>query len=849
MAKPKRKASKKKPTFNPKDARPKLLPGIIFLGLSILTFVSIWDYQPEQSPFITTSAEDIREGAAEKTVADSTGAKNKVGTFGAFVGFWALRMVGFAAWLIPIYLLWFSYMYFFSNSHKVRVPKYIAILASLASAAAIANMLESESLKKAIDNDMYTAGFGGILGDLIFANLLAKMLGTFGGVLVLAAIFFGGTFILLHDNLARAGWKEKLEKWKDARRERVEQKRAQEESEEKAKATPTKAKPLPKRPGREIPALRDSAGEDESEAAAGAAESQSESKPPIEEQEKAVLEIGGIPAARPKSSQGSGLRIKSEAQRSGGRSRGALKIVAGETTEKASVPLPEKKGDYLFPSLSLLQQEAPRDMGQSAEDHQAVAEALVRTLTEFGVKVSMGEVHTGPVITRYEVLPAAGVRVEKIINLDKNIALGLKAASVRILAPVPGKGSVGIEVPNSSPSPVSIREILESTAWAESGAEIPVALGREVTGKPLVADLAKMPHLLIAGATGSGKTVCISAIITSLLYHAGPDELRFVMIDPKIVELQIYNDLPHMLIPVVTDPKKVPFALKYLISEMEHRYKVFAKIGVRNIASFNAKRAEDVKGSVADKELEADLTPEERVAAGNIEVPRDEDIDIPEKLPYIVCIVDELADLMMVAPADIETCIARLSQLARATGIHLIIATQRPSVNVITGVIKANLPSRIAFKVASKVDSRTILDAMGADHLIGRGDMLFLPPGSSDLIRSQGVFVSDNEIKKIVNFLKQKGPPEFDDEFQQTVESGELAGESVIAEESDDKLVPDAIEVIRATKRASTSMLQRRLRIGYNRAARIMEMLEEKGIVGPENGAQPREILKDLDAL
>lgn len=405
-------------------------------------------------------------------------------------------------------------------------------------------------------------------------------------------------------------------------------------------------------------------------------------------------------------------------------------------------------------------------------------------------------------------------------------------------------------MPNKKSSAVSIREILESTNWVQSKAEIPIALGKEVSGKPMVADLTKMPHLLIAGSTGSGKTVCINTIIASLLYYASPEDLRFVMVDPKIVEMQIYNDLPHMLIPVVTDPKKVPSALKYLIAEMENRYKIFAKEGVRNIAGFNAKRAQDTVTEIEEKELEAELSPEERAAVNNIEVPRDEDIEIPDKLPYILCLIDELADLMIVAPADIEICIARLAQLARAAGIHLIIATQRPSVNVITGVIKANLPSRIAFKVASKVDSRTILDAMGADHLIGRGDMLFLPPGSAQLVRSQGAFVSDEEIRRIVNFLKQNGAPKFDEDFQQSVESSEEFEKEIDNEDGDeDELLSDAIEVLRTTKRASTSMLQRRLRIGYNRAARIMEILEEKEIVGPENGAQPREILKDLDSF
>ena len=529
-----------------------------------------------------------------------------------------------------------------------------------------------------------------------------------------------------------------------------------------------------------------------------------------------------------------------------------IKVVAEEKTEKAVASIPERRGDYVFPPLSLLAE--PQVAGTiSEEDHAGTMQALVRTLDEFGVKVIPGEIHTGPVITRYEVKPAPGVRVEKIVNLDKNIALGLQAMSVRILAPVPGKGTVGIEVPNKISEAVCMRDIIESRAWAEANAEIPVVLGKDVTGKPMVMDLTKMPHVLIAGSTGSGKTVCINAIIASLLYHSGPDDLRFIMVDPKVVEMQMYNALPHMLIPVVTEAKKVPGALKWLIAEMEHRYQIFAKTNVRNIAGFNAKLMKDKEEQAKAEAMDADMTPEERAAVSNMEVPRDDDaFEVPKKkLPYIVCIIDELADLMMVAPADIETCIARIAQLARAAGIHLVLATQRPSVNVVTGVIKANLPSRISFKVASKIDSRTILDGGGAEALIGKGDMLFIPPGTSSLVRAQGAFVSDDEIEAIVEFLKENNdPPQIAQEVQQQIDAGGDDGASgVDGGEEADELLPDAIDVLRSTKRASTSMLQRRLRVGYNRAARLMEVLEDRGIVGPENGSSPREILVDLDVM
>jgi S-DNA-T family DNA segregation ATPase FtsK/SpoIIIE len=352
-----------------------------------------------------------------------------------------------------------------------------------------------------------------------------------------------------------------------------------------------------------------------------------------------------------------------------------------------------------------------------------------------------------------------------------------------------------------------------------------------------------MPHLLIAGATGSGKSVCLNAIISSILYSKTPKDVRLLMVDPKIVELQIFNTLPHMLIPVVTATKKVPAALKWLLREMEQRYQVFAKVGVRNISSFNARKktADPATSSANDQQQLAGVAPD--------------DIEVPDRLPYIIAVVDELADLMATAPAEIESSIARLAQLARAAGIHIIIATQRPSVNVITGIIKANLPSRIAFQVASQVDSRTIIDTKGADTLIGRGDMLFSPPGSSRLVRAQGAYVSDEEITSIVEFMKKNGPPQYAQAVQVEIDRDPEAEEEAEGDVADgdlgddDELFQQAVDVLRTTRRASTSMLQRRLRIGYNRAARIMEIMEEKGIVGPENGSSPREILSDLDKI
>jgi len=533
---------------------------------------------------------------------------------------------------------------------------------------------------------------------------------------------------------------------------------------------------------------------------------------------------------------------------------GKVAIVKPEETKKAkSLGVPVSETDYQFPPLTLLKDQVQAAGGDSDTEHLRNMEDLVRILGEFGVTVHPGEIHVGPVITSYEVVPAPGVRVEKIANLDKNIALGMRAQSVRILAPIPGKAAVGIEIPNRTPTPVGMREILESEDWVSAKAEIPIALGKDVSGKPLISDLAKMPHLLIAGATGSGKSVCINSIIASIVYRKSPKDLRLLMVDPKVVELKVFNTLPHMLIPVVTDPKKVPSALKWLLGEMEQRYQHFAKVGVRNIVGFNNRK----KPTPGSAEAAADINSHPGLAGLDPSVATAEELaELPARLPYIVAIIDELADLMMVAPAEIETSIARLAQLARAAGIHLIIATQRPSVNVITGIIKANLPSRIAFQVASQVDSRTILDGKGADTLIGRGDMLFSPPGSSRLVRAQGAFVSDEEVADFVKFLQVNGPPKYAENVQNQIEDDAAANSDNDDEEvpdgesaDDEKLYQKAMGVLRATKRASTSTLQRRLRIGYNRAARIMDLMEERGVVGPENGSSPREIIADLDKL
>ena len=441
---------------------------------------------------------------------------------------------------------------------------------------------------------------------------------------------------------------------------------------------------------------------------------------------------------------------------------------------------------------------------------------LVETLKSFGVQTKIINISKGPAVTRFELQPSAGVKISKITGLADDIALNLAAAGVRIEAPIPNKAAVGIEIPNRVQSMVSIREIIDSNEFVDAKSNLTIALGRDIAGKVVVADIAKMPHLLIAGATGSGKSVCINSILMSLIYKSSPEDVKLLMVDPKVVELGIYNGIPHLLVPVVTDPRKAAGTLNWAVTQMLERYKLFADNAVRDIRGFN-ELAERTEGM--------------------------------QKMPQIVIIIDELADLMMAAPNEVEDAICRLAQMARAAGMHLVIATQRPSVDVITGVIKANIPSRIAFAVSSQVDSRTILDSGGAEKLLGKGDMLFYPMGSSKPQRVQGCFVSDKEIERVVDYIKQTKTAEYDEDVISEIDrlavkekgKGDSSGGGF--DEVDDML-PQAIELVVEAGQASTSMLQRRLRLGYARAARLVDEMEQRGIVGPsEGGGKPRQVL------
>lgn len=477
------------------------------------------------------------------------------------------------------------------------------------------------------------------------------------------------------------------------------------------------------------------------------------------------------------------------------------------------------KPEYKFPPLSLLKK------GKSAvfsdREYKDTAIKLQRTLQNFGVGVTVTNISCGPSVTRYELHPEQGVKVSKIVSLADDIKLSLAAADIRIEAPIPGKSAVGIEVPNKENQMVYLRDILEADSFQKHSSKIAFAVGKDIGGQVVVTDIAKMPHLLIAGATGSGKSVCINTLIMSIIFKADPEDVKLIMVDPKVVELSVYNGIPHLLLPVVTDPKKASGALNWAVAEMTDRYNKFAQYNVREIKGYN-KKVESIK----------DI----------------EDEDKPKKMPQIVIIIDELADLMMVAPGEVEDSICRLAQLARAAGIHLVIATQRPSVNVITGLIKANVPSRVAFAVSSGVDSRTIIDMNGAEKLLGKGDMLFYPAGYPKPMRVQGAFVSDSEVSKVVDFLTEQGmTADYNPEVESMIASAPAGGEIKGGGNDRDEYFVQAGKFIIEKDKASIGMLQRMFKIGFNRAARIMDQLAEAGVVGEEEGTKPRKVLMSLE--
>ncbi|HXP35573.1 MAG TPA: DNA translocase FtsK [Chthoniobacterales bacterium] len=785
---------------------------IILLGVGTLLFLALVNYSPRDLPaWVPWSYLSPPNKPAQ----------NFIGPFGAIVASICLFTLGAASYLLAMILIGFGGAKLLHSNLRV-VPRAPWILLSLVSAACLLQLQSWHFLgwKRAFN----IPGPGGWAGYFFGKTLLLTSMGKIGSIILLSGIYIATLILMtglrpihlvrqtvsgtraafaklhnwrLHRQLRNADIKGQLE---ISRRELAKQRRSIE------KQLKRKGAPVPE-PG-----------------AAFISPEEMADRPAPKVVDATALPEESI-AAR---------RKPSLAELRGG----------GQRSTTTAAGLTSRSWDpktYTLPGLDLLAEHDPEGRGGAdPTELQRVQQTLIDTLAQFGIAVAPGDITKGPTITRYEVYPAKGVRVDKIVSLERDLARATRAERINILAPIPGKDTVGIELANTRKVTVTLRELLESTDWeeAKTRSRIPLALGKDVYGKAIITDLAQMPHLLVAGTTGAGKSVCINALIASMLFRFTPEELRFIMIDPKVVELQHYNALPHLAFPVVTDPKKVLLALRWLIDEMERRYKIFARVGVRNIISFNARPKKRSDAEVANAaELEN---------ANEIKVPREHEIPIPEKIPYIVVVIDELADLMQTAPADVEGAIARITQMARAAGIHLIVATQTPRADVITGVIKANIPSRIAFQVASKIDSRVILDENGADRLLGQGDMLYLPPSASRLIRAQGVLVTDEEIRRLVEFVSAQGHPAFDPAMHEKLQAAASATEEVTDE--DEELVEKCLEIIRQEKRASTSLLQRRLRLGYTRAARIVDILEQRGILGPGEGAKPREILVDLDA-
>ena len=795
---------------------------LILLGVGTLLFLALVSYNPKDLPsWVPWSYLSPPNHPAQ----------NFIGPFGAIIAGFCYLMMGAASYLLAAVLLGFGAAKLLHPSLRVT-PRIPWIVLFIGSGACLLQLQTGHFRGWHLAFNI--RGPGGSMGYFLGKTLLLNSMGKVGSVILLAGIY-AATLILMTGlrpiHLVRrtiAGTRRsvgKVHEWRLHRQLRKSDLKGQLEISQKELTKQRRAieKQLKKK---------------------GA---------PVPEPAAAFISSEEL-ANRPKPKVVDTTALPSEPMT--GRRKPSLAELRA-TEQRSTIPpgLTSRSWDpktYTLPGLDLLAEHDPEGRGATdPSELQRVQQTLIDTLAQFGIAVAAGDITKGPTITRYEVYPAKGVRVDKIVSLERDLARATRAERINILAPIPGKDTVGIELANTRKVMVTLRELLESPDWEEAKmrAKIPLALGKDVYGKAIITDLAQMPHLLVAGTTGSGKSVCINALIASMLFRFTPEELRFIMIDPKVVEMQLYNSLPHLAFPVVVDAKKVLLALRWLIDEMERRYKIFARVGVRNIISFNARptKKKDVdlgaEGSVSPANSS---TAADTAATAPIKVSRDDELIIPAKIPYIVVVIDELADLMQTAPADVESAIARITQMARAAGIHLIVATQTPRADVITGVIKANIPSRIAFQVASKIDSRVILDENGADRLLGQGDMLYLPPSASRLIRAQGVLVTDEEIRRLVEFVSAQGHPAFDAAMHETLQSAAASTEEVT--EEDEQLVEKCLEIIRQEKRASTSLLQRRLRLGYTRAARIVDILEQRGILGPGEGARPREILVDLDA-
>ena len=714
--------------------------GIFILALTVLIFLSFISYNPSDLAFYSSHP--------------NYPPKNLINIFGAYFSGVFFFVFGWTSYLVPVFLLLWGMKFIRCEKIRTHVVKLLGILILMVSVSSFLAMFF-------VAQPTFRFRRGGIVG-LVFSDFLSHYFGRPGAYVILIMLgllslpLIGEILVFPFFAQLLANFKERLKGF--------------------SLSLPFFKMKEDKKSVRQRPK-------------ACAASDSSAPLRPIPEKTLVKSEKNGIKPQGVFESEPINIKIAKP------------KI---ETTPKDKTPVREVPDeDYVLPHIDLLDSPPPVSMRQIKDDLAENARILEDTLNDFGISVRVADIERGPVITRYELEPAPGVKIHRIVSLSDDIALTMKASSVRIVAPIPGKNRVGVEIPNSQTSVVYLKEVLACDEFRKTSSKLTLALGKDIAGKPIIADLGEMPHLLIAGTTGSGKTVCVNGIILSMLFNAAPSDVKFLMVDPKMVELAPYNGLPHLLCPVVTDPKKVASALLWVTFEMDERYRLLAKEGVRNIEAYNEKK---------------------------------------QKLPYIIVVIDELADLMMVVRDQVESAIARLAQLSRAVGIHLVLATQRPSVDVITGVIKANFPARISFKVASKVDSRTVLDMNGAEKLLGKGDLLFLRPGQAKPIRAQSSFVKDNEIENVLNFIRKQTEPVYDETILKQQEQAQFGG---ILEK--DELYDTAARVIIETGQASVSILQRRLRLGYTRAARIIDMMQEEGLVGPYRGSKPREILVDRE--
>lgn len=783
---------------------------------------------------------------------------NMIGILGAIISWIGLLLFGAGAFLVSLGLIWLGTAYAFMDGALTRrtwigFTCFVVVGACLFS---VTQMFPEWARITGLGNP------GGVIGNFIGSRVFENLLNKTGAVIVLSVAYLAGLIMLTGLNpikFTKLSWS-RFVAWK---------------ADYAANRSKLREKSDAKR-GRQ--ALRDQRTQERIAAKEETKQESAKRKALLAEEEKQKKEDEDVKRKEEEAKNPQVEMALKETPKPQIIDASTRKVPLADVGAKPFAK--KKKGpedlslstnayeDYETPGFDLLSyddeaEEPEADKGELL----ATQNVIVDTLKAFGVDVSAGDITRGPTITRYEVYPSLGLRVSRITQLEADLARATKAERINILAPIPGKDTVGIEIANDKKVAVPLRELVQDPEFTSAKNKIPLALGKDVYGNTVIGDLAAMPHLLVAGATGAGKSVCINSIIASILFKFSPDELRFIMVDPKVVEMQIYGKLPHLVVPVVTDPAKVVAALRWVVNEMEKRYKIFAKCGVRNFDGYNDRpRPEndvepEVSDDVTDQEVDEEPDPEmvESIARaledGDLGPPMEIDEEeleftedkLPDRIPYIVVIIDELADLMQTAPADVEMNIARIAQKARAAGIHLIIATQTPRADVVTGIIKANIPSRIAFQVSSALDSRVILDTKGADKLVGKGDMLYLPPGSAKLERAQGAFVSDDEVESIVDYCSKQGEQKFEKAIQESIEKGGTSddGGGDISD-ADEEVIQKCLEVIHQEKKASTSLLQRRLRLGYTRAARMMDILEERGIIGPADGAKAREVLIDV---